>query len=104
MSADVARRSCQARLLITPPNIFTPRSRPEFGWANAMLVVAAEQLLGTDCDAAAEEWRAEEVAKREAADTAATPRNGGRDTPGYYELLEAMIPHAARRLLRWRRA
>lgn len=62
-----------------------------------MLVVAAEQLLGIDCDAAAEEWRTQEIAKREAGDRTVAPRNGGRDQPSYYEMLEATIQHAALR-------
>ncbi|WIA43728.1 hypothetical protein OEZ86_010154 [Tetradesmus obliquus] len=67
-------------------------TRPEFGWANAMLVVAVETLLGVDCDAEAEKHRLMEIGKREQIE-AHMPANGGRDTPQYYEQLEAAIVH-----------
>lgn len=67
-------------------------TRAEFGWANAMLVVAVEQLLGVDCDAAAEEARLQAISTREAAQPGQMP-NGGRDQPAYYEMLEATVEH-----------
>lgn len=67
-------------------------SRPEFGWANAMLVVAVEQLLGVDCDVEAEGHRLDSIGEREAKQHHAVP-NGGRDLPTYYEQLEAGIVH-----------
>lgn len=36
-------------------------TRPWFGWANALLVTLVEQLLGLDCEAAAEAQRLEAV-------------------------------------------
>lgn len=67
-------------------------TRPEFGWANAMFVVAVEQLLGIDCDAEAEVHRLATIKQREAAGPR-TAANGGRDIPSYYEQLEAGIVH-----------
>jgi meiotically up-regulated gene 157 (Mug157) protein len=67
-------------------------SRPEFGWANAMMVVAVEQLLGVDCDVEAEAHRLQAIEQREAKQQHAAP-NGGRDLPTYYEQLEAGIVH-----------
>ena len=58
-----------------------------------MLVVMVEQLLGIDCDAAAEEHRLSEVAKREEDREPRQPPNGGRDSPLYYETLEATMQH-----------
>ncbi|KAF8070963.1 mug157-like protein [Scenedesmus sp. PABB004] len=68
-------------------------TRPEFGWANAMTVVALEALLGVDCDAEAEAHRLAVIGEREARE-AHTPANGGKDIPAYYEQLEAGIVHA----------
>jgi meiotically up-regulated gene 157 (Mug157) protein len=67
-------------------------TRPEFGWANAMLVVAVESLLGVDCDAEAEVHRLAVIAQREGRE-ARMPANKGRDIPQYYEQLEAGIIH-----------
>jgi meiotically up-regulated gene 157 (Mug157) protein len=67
-------------------------TRPEFGWANAMLVVV-ENLLGVDCDAEAEVHRLAEISKRELKEPR-MPANKGTDTPQYYEQLEANIMHA----------
>eukprot|EP00878_Enallax_costatus_P036962 GHUV01041626.1.p1 GENE.GHUV01041626.1~~GHUV01041626.1.p1 ORF type:complete len:267 (-),score=70.69 GHUV01041626.1:193-915(-) len=67
-------------------------TRPEFGWANAMFVVAVEQLLGVDCDAEAEVHRLVTIQQREAAEPR-TPANRGKDIPQYYEQLEASINH-----------
>jgi meiotically up-regulated gene 157 (Mug157) protein len=67
-------------------------TRPEFGWANAMLVVAVESLLGVDCDAEAEVHRLAAIAQREGHE-ARMPANKGRDIPQYYEQLEAGIMH-----------
>jgi hypothetical protein len=69
-------------------------TRPDFGWANAMLVVAVESLLGIDCDAAAEEHRLETIREREGRERGAVP-NGGADHAAYYEQLEAAIHHVA---------
>lgn len=69
-------------------------TRPEFGWANAMTVVAVETLLGVDCDAEAELHRLAEVGRREQQE-ARKPANNGKDLPQYYEQLEAHIMHAA---------
>lgn len=67
-------------------------SRAEFGWANTMLVVAVEQLLGVDCDAAAEEYRLETITAREAKEPRVMP-NKGPESPLYYETLQATISH-----------
>eukprot|EP00882_Tetradesmus_deserticola_P016895 GHRQ01018074.1.p1 GENE.GHRQ01018074.1~~GHRQ01018074.1.p1 ORF type:complete len:298 (+),score=78.76 GHRQ01018074.1:881-1774(+) len=67
-------------------------TRPEFGWANAMLVVAVETLLGVDCDAQAEVHRLAAIAQREGQEVR-VPANQGRDIPQYYEQLEASIKH-----------
>lgn len=67
-------------------------SRAEFGWANAMLVVAVEQLLGADCDDAAEEHRLAEVTVREDREPR-KPANKGPDSPLYYETLEANVQY-----------
>jgi uncharacterized protein len=76
---------------IDQPLLFT---RPEFGWANAMLVVAAEQLLGLDCESEADAERTRAVSAREAAaQEQQAPPNGGADLPAYYEMLEAGIQH-----------
>ena len=40
-------------------------TRPHFEWANAMLVVVVESLLGRDCDAEAERLRLEGSRERE---------------------------------------
>jgi meiotically up-regulated gene 157 (Mug157) protein len=74
---------------VDSPQLF---SRAEFGWANAMLVVAVERLLGVDCDAAAEAQRLRDVKAREAGDRR-VPANRGADLPEYYALLEAGIKH-----------
>lgn len=70
----------------------TQFSRPEFGWANAMLVVVVEQLLGVDCDVEAEAHKLQSIRQREAQQQHTAP-NGGRDLPTYYEQLEAGIVH-----------
>eukprot|EP00775_Hariotina_reticulata_P013068 gene13068-13195_t len=67
-------------------------TRPEFGWANAMFVVAVESLLGIDCDEEAEKHRLEEIEQRETRQTQRAA-NGGNDIPQYYEQLEAGIIH-----------
>ncbi|WIA31767.1 hypothetical protein OEZ86_002639 [Tetradesmus obliquus] len=67
-------------------------TRPEFGWANAMLVVAVESLLGVDCDLEAEVHRLAGIAQREGHE-ARMPANKGRDIPQFYEQLEAGIIH-----------
>jgi hypothetical protein len=67
-------------------------TRPEFGWANAMAAVAIEQLLGEDCDAAAEQIRLARIGEREKREPSRAP-NGGEDLTSYYELLEAHIQH-----------
>eukprot|EP00879_Flechtneria_rotunda_P023909 GHRR01025321.1.p1 GENE.GHRR01025321.1~~GHRR01025321.1.p1 ORF type:complete len:482 (+),score=117.16 GHRR01025321.1:312-1757(+) len=67
-------------------------TRPEFGWANAMLVVTVQILLGVDCDAEAETHRLQTIAQREQSDPKTAP-NGGKDGPLYYEQLEAGIIH-----------
>jgi hypothetical protein len=74
---------------VNNPGAYT---RPEFGWANAMAAVAIEQLLGEDCDAAAEQLRLAQVEEREKAERGQVP-NGGPDLTSYYELLEAHIQH-----------
>lgn len=68
-------------------------SRAEFGWANTMLVVAVEHLLGVACDNAAEEHRLYNIQKREAKEPHTMP-NGEPDHPLYYESLEATIPES----------
>jgi meiotically up-regulated gene 157 (Mug157) protein len=68
-------------------------TRPEFGWANAMLVVVVENLLGVDCDAEAEVHRLAEISKREQKEPH-MPANKGTDIPQYYEQLQANIMHA----------
>lgn len=67
-------------------------TRPEFGWANAMLVVAVETLLGVDCDAEAEVHRLAEISRREQHE-ARIPANRGKDMPQFYEQLEASVMH-----------
>jgi hypothetical protein len=53
-------------------------------------VTAVEQLLGADCEAAAEEHRRAQIMQREAAEEVNFV-NGVRDSPLYYSLLEAAI-------------
>ena len=55
-------------------------------------MVAVEQLLGIDCDEAAEEHRVSMIATREE-QAAHVPPNGGKDLASYYEQLEASIMH-----------
>jgi hypothetical protein len=74
---------------VNNPGAYT---RPEFGWANAMAAVAIEQLLGVDCDEAAEKQRLGKVLEREKREPSRAP-NGGEDLTSYYELLEAHIQH-----------
>lgn len=54
--------------------------------------MAVEQLLGVDCEEAAEEHRLREVATREDLESK-TPSNGGHDITAYYEQLEATVVH-----------
>lgn len=56
-------------------------------------VVAVEQLLGIDCDGAAEEHRLAQIRARETRDQGSRPANGGKDAEAYYEQLEAAIRH-----------
>ena len=70
-------------------------SRAEFGWANALTVVAVEQLLGIDCDEAAAKHRLNSIKEREDKEPGAMP-NKGPDDPLYYELLESSIAHVRR--------
>jgi hypothetical protein len=67
-------------------------TRPEFGWANAMAVVAIEQLLGVDCDEAAEQHRLRQIMQREGPQKF-QPANHGEDRSYYYEMLEATVQH-----------
>lgn len=59
----------------------------------ALKVVAVEQLLGIDCDEAAEEHRLAQIRARERLDRGSSPTNGGNDIPAYYEQLEATVKH-----------
>lgn len=68
-------------------------SRAEFGWANTMLVVAVEHLLGVDCERVAEGHRLSDIQRREAKEPHTMP-NGEPDHPLYYESLEATIPES----------
>ena len=52
-----------------------------------------EQLLGIDCDEAAEEHRLAQIRARETRDQGSGPANGGKDAEAYYEQLEAAIRH-----------
>jgi hypothetical protein len=63
-------------------------------WFSTCLVqvVAVEQLLGIDCDEAAEEHRLAEIEAREREDIH-MPANGGDDLVAYYEQLEASVVH-----------
>jgi hypothetical protein len=56
---------------LTPPLSPPPPARPA-QWANALSVVAIEQLVGEDCDAAAEAAYQARVAAREVKDTGAS--------------------------------
>ncbi|GAX78463.1 hypothetical protein CEUSTIGMA_g5902.t1 [Chlamydomonas eustigma] len=75
-------------------NVDTPQhfTRAEFGWANAMAVVAVEQLLGVDCDEEAERHRLKVIMEYESKEPGRVP-NGGQDSHQYYSQLEASIPH-----------
>lgn len=55
-------------------------------------VVAVEQLLGVDCDEAAEEYRLSEIESRETQERRA-PANRGTDLVAYYEQLEASVQY-----------
>jgi hypothetical protein len=55
-------------------------------------VVAVEQLLGIDCDEAAEDHRLAEIDAREKRE-GRRPPNGGDDLVAYYEQLEARVAH-----------
>jgi hypothetical protein len=60
-----------------------------------MLVVAAEQLLGVDCETAAAEEALRQTARREW-QRRSFRRNGGvREPLLLYTPLEAWVPHAA---------
>lgn len=72
---------------VDAPKIFT---RAEFGWANAMLVVAVEQLLGVDCNMLADQHHLSKINEREAKEPYMMPNNGP-DNPLFYETLEALI-------------
>jgi hypothetical protein len=65
-------------------------TRPHFEWANALLVVAVEQLLGFDCDLAAQEVHLKEVAKREYSRTRAAQV---ALNPLMFERMEAKVQH-----------
>ena len=52
-----------------------------------------EQLLGIDCDEAAEEHRLAEIEAREKRDQSSSPANGGNDLVAYYEQLEGAVKH-----------
>ena len=56
-------------------------------------MVAVEQLLGIDCDEAAEEHRLAEIEAREKRDQSSSPANGGNDLVAYYEQLEGAVKH-----------
>jgi hypothetical protein len=74
-------------LQVSNPNRCT---RPHFEWANALLVVAVEQLLGFDCDLAAQEVHLRDISKREWSRTrAAQPAVN----PLMYERMEAKVQH-----------
>lgn len=63
-------------------------TRPHFEWANALLVVAVEQLLGLDCDLAAQTVHLRDVAQREWSRTRQAVLN-----PLMYERIEARVQH-----------
>jgi hypothetical protein len=65
-------------------------TRPHFEWANALLVVAVEQLLGFDCDLAAQEGHLREVTQREWSRTRAAQR---AVNPLMCERMEAKVQH-----------
>ena len=56
-------------------------------------VVTVEQLLGIDCDEAAEEHRRAQIRAKETRDHGSRPANGGQDADAYYEQLEAAVKH-----------
>ena len=76
-------------------------TRPHFEWANAMLVVVVESLLGRDCDAEAERLRLELIPDRETSAAhsqmlqqqlaAVVDRPKDDDDPLFYERLEQTV-------------
>ena len=85
---DGAWRKTGSMLLVLPACrllIYAPPPSPQ--------VVAVEQLLGFDCDEAAEEHRLAEIEAREKRDQGNSPANGGGDLVAYYEQLEATVKH-----------
>jgi meiotically up-regulated gene 157 (Mug157) protein len=68
-------------------------TRPEFEWANAMLVVLVENSLGYDCDESAQHMLEQLVSDTEAKDHSKVARNGGKEIPAYFSssLLETFV-------------
>jgi hypothetical protein len=64
---DLLGMQCSNALMHESVHVSLPWrcTRPVFEWANAMLVVTVEQLLGEDCEVPAEEARLRDVVKRE---------------------------------------
>ena len=56
-------------------------------------VVTVEQLLGMDCDEAAEEYRLAQIRAKEMRDHGSRSASGGQDAEAYYEQLEANVKH-----------
>jgi meiotically up-regulated gene 157 (Mug157) protein len=80
---------------VSQPSAYT---RPEFGWANAMFVVAVEQMLATDCEPFAQRFHLETIEAREKQQPGGVP-NQGPDLTAYYERIEHHIMHAKRRAI-----
>ena len=68
-------------------------TRPEFEWANAMLVVLVEHALGFDCDESARQLLEQLVSEKEAKDHSRVAHNGGKEIPAYFSssLLETFV-------------
>lgn len=72
--------------------LVTPGLHAHAGWAQAMLVVTVEQLLGVDCDAEAETLRTQEI-NEGIAKQPFSLANQGQDRAYYYNLLSAEVQY-----------
>lgn len=87
--------SCNLTVSCTAVQVSAPRrcTRPHFEWANALLVVAVEQLLGFDCDLAAQQVHLKELSMREWRRSRVAQ---GALNPLMFERLEAKVQHEGR--------
>lgn len=89
------RMQCGNGLMHESVHVSAPRrcTRPHFEWANALLVVAVEQLLGFDCDLAAQQVHLKELSMREWRRSRVAQ---GALNPLMFERMEAKVQHERR--------